>query len=77
MRIRPPSVTDGPSLVDLLQIVGGGGLALGGFCGLLVTARDGRQMIQNLVLWSAVGLWCGTMIAFALWAAIELNGGVG
>jgi hypothetical protein len=62
-----------PSLADLLQIVGGGGVALGGIVGFVLPADDGTSMADNVVRWSGVGLVLGLIFAFEIWAVLQLE----
>ncbi len=70
----------GLGLADLIQVVGAGGAALGGFAALLYPAAGPaplHQVVTNAFLGLAVGGATGTVVAFALWAAIRLSGGLG
>lgn len=74
------TISYGPGLADLIQIVGAGGGAFGGFVGLMLPttgAASGRQMRTNVSMGITIGGCIGTIVAFAIWAAIRLNGGVG
>ncbi len=69
----------GPGLADLIEIVGGGGAALGALVGIVLPTAlgDPDRMWRNAGIGVTVGGVIGTIVAFALWASIRLNGGVG
>lgn len=67
----------GPSLPDLLQILGAAGTVIGAFLGFIPTAADAQDMVRNVLTAATLGGVLGLLFAFALAGALALNGGVG
>ncbi len=69
----------GLDLADLIQVVGAGGAALGGFAALVQPAAGPaalHEIATHALVGVTVGGITGTGVAFALWAAMRLGGGV-
>jgi len=58
------------SLPELIAIIGGGGLVLGGLGGFLPRPRDNREFLANVGLGSTIGLFVGTVVSFAAYVGI-------
>lgn len=58
------------SLPELIAIIGGGGLVLGGLAGFLPRPASNRDFLTNVALGSTIGLFVGTFVSFATYAGI-------
>lgn len=70
----------GPGLDYLIQVVAAGGGAVGALIGLILPTRSrtpAYEMWKNAGIGLTVGGVIGTVVAFSIWVALRLNGGVG
>ncbi|HEY4811536.1 MAG TPA: hypothetical protein VIH71_10815 [Solirubrobacteraceae bacterium] len=63
-----------PPLAELIGIVGGGGLVLGGLGGLALSADTNRRLAENVALGTALGAFVGTAVAFLIYLAVIVAG---
>lgn len=63
------------SLPELIAIIGGGGLVLGGLGGFVPRPQNNREFLTNIGLGSTVGLFVGTLVAFVVYLGMLVTGG--